>query len=334
MKKSVINFKFNKQFLKLFLFLFIAFITILLFYNPKLYISSVFNGLSVWALSVLPSLFPFFIITKSITALNIISYNNKIFKMFSKLFKVPICGVYIFFMSIMSGSPVGAKLIAEFYNAKIINEKQASKLVCISSTSSPLFILGTVGTMMLSSVKIGFILLISHIFSVVLNGIIFRKAITNDTLFNDFKLPNSTQANVLYDIMMNSILSVLLVGGYIAIFYMIIQMLNNSNILSPIEYVLNHFLKIFNLNGTAKSILNGLIEVTNGCKSISLSNILLIKKAVIASLLIGFGGMCIHMQCITFLINAKVNIKFYFLSKTIQAITSSIITFILMLFFH
>lgn len=325
---------FKHKLLKFSILFFLLFIAALLFINPQKYIASVSEGLNIWALAVLPSLLPFFIITKSITALNIVPYNNKIFKVLAKIFKVPECGIYIFFMSILSGYPVGAKLIEEFYKNGTINEQQATKLVAICSTSGPLFIVGTVGTLFLRSTKLGFILLISHILGAIFNGLMFRKRITENCNFNDISIKNSSNENVLYNIMINSILSVLVVGSYIAIFYMIIDMVSASKILIVFEFLLENILRIFNINDIgAFNFIEGLIEVTRGCKNLGSLNIHIIKKAVITSLLLGFGGFCVHMQSITFLKSSKVKLKFYFFAKITQAIFSAISCYVLMLIF-
>ena len=326
------NFKSNL--VKIVISSFLIFITVLLFINPKHYINSVSVGLSVWATAVLPSLLPFFIITKSFSAINIIPFKNRFFSLLSKLFKVPSCGIYIFIMSVISGYPVGAKLIEEFYKIGCLNEKQATKLVAICSTSGPLFIVGTVGIMFLGSIKLGFILLIAHIVGVILNGILYRNCITTNLMFENLSKTTNKNANILYDIMINSILSVLVVGGYISIFFMIIDMLSFCNITVVLNEILHKILFRFGIEKEATmSFFNGLIEVTNGCNSLSLLSLSNVKKVVISSLLIGFGGCCVHMQSLTFLLSSKVNLKFYFLSKTTQSILSGICAYYLALIF-
>ena len=338
MKTYIMQTNSKKNLGKLLLLFFLIFITILLFINPRMYISSISHGLNVWAIAVLPSLFPFFIITKTFSALNIIPYENKFFKILSKIFKVPACGIYIFFMSIISGYPVGAKLIQEFYSKNIITQKQATKLITLCSTSGPLFIIGTVGVMFFGSIKIGVVFLLSHIFGAVCNGLLFRNKITTNTISNNLYFSNTNDKNnnenLLYEIMLNSILSVLIVGGYIAIFFMIIEMLNSTYLLVPINTLLTKVLSIFNINyKQVSAIINGLIEVTNGLNTLSMCSLNSIKKVVISSLLIGFGGFCVHLQSLTFLISCKINLKFYFFSKITQSLLSGVIALLLVVIF-
>ena len=79
--------------------------------NPAPYMSSCFQGLKIWATTVLPSLFCFMIVTKLILQNR---FSSKIFSTinapFQIIFKTPYGG-YIFLMSIISGYPLGCKLI-------------------------------------------------------------------------------------------------------------------------------------------------------------------------------------------------------------------------------
>jgi nucleoside recognition membrane protein YjiH len=78
-------------------------------------------------------------------------------------------------MSVLSGYPVGAKLTADFYEKGLITKGQACRITTFTSTSGPLFIVGTVGIGMFHSAKLGIIILLSHFIGAILNGLIYRK---------------------------------------------------------------------------------------------------------------------------------------------------------------
>lgn len=313
---------------------FLLLLTICLIINPKKYINSCYRGLEIWATSVLPSLFPFFVITKLLSELKSL---DKFFNKFSglnyKLFKAPSHSGYIFGMSIISGYPVGAKLICDFYEKGLIDSDDANKLVTFCSTSGPLFIIGTVGSIMFQSAKIGYILYFSHILSAILNGIVFRNKFAkksnqtqNPTLQKDYQ-------NIISTSMTSSISSIMVVGGFVAMFYMIIDILIDCKILFPISQFINTILSPLGLENTGNVIASGLVEVTRGCKDLALLSIKPIYSVVIASGLIAFGGLSIHAQSLCFLTKCKVNIKFYFLQKITQTFFACVISFMLGLVF-
>lgn len=296
--------------------------------KPDLCISSVYNGLSVWARCVLPSLLPFMFFTKILTDLDFVSkITNKFSKVTKFLFNAPSISAYIFFMSLISGYPVGAKLISEFYEAGVISQKQANKLTTFCSTSGPLFIIGSVGTAMFLNATLGYVLFVSHILSSVLNGIIYRNCYKDN-----FEKPFNTNASNLNEILPNSmsssITSCLIVGGYIAVFFMIIDLANSINLFAPLNSIFSFLLKPFGVNtNTANALTNGIVEISKGCSSLSALNLPTTLLATLSSFVISFGGFSVFFQSITFLSKCKVNMGFYLLQKLTHGLLSAIITF-------
>ena len=100
--------------------IFTLIIILFLIINPNKYINSAFNGILIWAKAVLPSLFPFFFLTKLLTELGGIKIlANSLQKFMQKCFHVNGIGSYVFLTSIMSGYPVGAKITSELYEKQI-----------------------------------------------------------------------------------------------------------------------------------------------------------------------------------------------------------------------
>ena len=126
--------------------------------------------------------------------------------------------------------------------------------------------------------------------------------------------------------MFNSIKSILVVGGYIAIFYMLISMLNNYHVLYPFS---KFFSLLFNSDiNTSNAITNGIIEMTRGCKELSMLNLTQKQALVLSTGLISFGGISIFVQALTFLNRFKISLKYYFLSKCTQTIISIVFAII------
>ena len=340
--------------------LLICFFVVCMIIKPKLCINSVYSGLSVWAKCVLPSLLPFMFFTKVLSNLNFINkLTDKFYKINQILFNAPKISSYIFLMSVISGYPVGAKLISEYRKMGIINTNQANKLCSFCSTSGPLFIIGSVGTAMFMDAKLGYIMFVCHVLASILNGIIFRnaynenknnsqiidsrndnnydlKVITEKENFkkitkNNGNIIENTQnnQNLLANSMKDSIISVLLVGGWIAIAFLIIDVCNDLNLLYPI----NKLIQLLGLNyQSANAVSSGILEVSKGCLMLSNLNISKTLLCAIASFVIGFGGLSVFLQGATFLKEAKVNLKFYLLTKITHGLIASLLTYILCLF--
>ena len=321
----------------IFLSVFIFTIILALIINPKTYMDSTLNGLTVWLTCVVPSLFPFFFFTKLLTKLKLVSKISKAFcPITQKLFNVPGISSYIFFMSVISGYPVGAKLISESFKSGQITNAQATRMNAFCSTSGPFFIIGTVGVGMFYSKTAGIIILISHLLGAILNGLLYRNYKKEEkVLLSNLNLaPKQDEDDILKVTMYDSIISILIVGGYITIFFIIIDFLFNFQILSTLSYVLQTVFSFTNLPPNFfDSILSGIVEVTRGCLDLSQSGVNLKLLCVFSTFLISFGGFSIHLQSLSFLQSAKIKMSVYFLQKLTHSIISCFIAYILCLIF-
>ena len=314
----------------------IIILTLIAFFviSPTQGINATLNGFLVWANALLPALFPFFFFTKLLTSLGFVESISKYLQKFTqKLFNTPGISAYVYLMSILSGYPVGAKITSDLYEHNIINYGQACRITTFTSTSGPLFIIGTVGIGMNASAPLGYIVLACHFIGAILNGLLYRNyanknqptTLKLNSYVNITKI-NSTQnktANLLEDAMYSSIKSILIIGGYVAIFFMIISMLNVFGILNPINFLLSQGLSLLNQPPQmAGSITNGIIEITKGCLDLSKLNLSFSVKTIVTTAIITFGVFSVHMQALTFLKKFNIKIGFYLLQKLTHTLFS------------
>lgn len=314
---------------KLILILVITIILGAIVINPEVYITSCLNGIMVWATVVLPALLPFMFFTKTLTELGVADILASKFKLFPKIFKVPSLAIYVFILSILSGYPVGAKIVADLYESGAISKEEAYKITTFTSNSGPMFILGSVGIGMLTSRKLGIIILISHILGALINGLIYRNHKENSTEINK-KIIEKNNLSI-GDLMWNTVHSVLIIGGFIALFFVIIEIINYLNIFSPIS---NLFSKIFNCDANIfTAIFNGIFEITRGCLDISKLGLSELVSGTLCTFIISFGGLATAMQALVFLKKFDMRFSFFIKQKITHAIFASVIYFILLLIF-
>lgn len=303
--------------------------------NPTPYINSTLKGFKVWATIVLPSLFAFFIFTKLLMqndkTMNIFGFLNKPFK------KIYGCdyGGYIFAMSVLAGYPVGASLISEFYLQNKISLKEAKVLCSFTSTSGPMFILGSVASSMVCNNSIGVVILISHLLSSLINGYAYKLVLNKKTKkeqFIDFvKLENTNQSKIkkqtFNDIMLNTITSCLMVGGSIALCFTLVDIL--FGVLNPLLNILgNGNLLTANLGQVLRGITAGIVEITNGCLQVSNCSISPIVMSSIICGLISFGGFSIHLQSVVFLNKCNIKYSYFLLTKTTHMVISILLSLV------
>lgn len=323
----------RKYFFTIFFLLFI--ICLLLFSNNNLIAAQ--NGLVLWATKVLPSLFPFFVATELLCQTNFTYILGKLLNKFMKpIFNVPGESATAIILGTISGYPVGAKVVCNLKKQKIISKIEAERLIAYTNNSGPLFILGTVGIALFGDKKLGITLLISHILASFLVGYCFRywkkdKFDINfrETKFNSKLTPIkiSDVGEILGSSIKKAISTILLIGGFIVIFSVILSILETSGILLIISDSLSSF-------GIPKdislSIISGIIELTNGVnQTANLSSSYYLLSILLTSFLLGFGGISVLLQVYSIISKEGISIKPYFYGKLLQGFFSVIFTFIL-----
>ncbi len=295
--------------------------------SPKDSIDACFKGVCVWATTLLPALFPFFFLTKLLAESGVVErLGNWLAPVTKRLYNAPGVSGYVWAMGIISGYPVGAKLTSDLYKNGAISKGQACRITAFTSTSGPLFIVGSVGVGMFLNQKVGLIMLLSHILGATLNGILYRNYGLKENINLSPNIASRTSDNMLEDCMLNAIKSVLIVGGYVCFFFMIITIINNFGLFTPINLTLSKILRL--PYSSISAVTNGIIEVTRGCLDLSTLGLSLKSLTVLGTALISFGGISIFMQALTFLKSFGISTPFYFLIKITQTIISVIIALI------
>ena len=266
--------------------------------------------------NLFPSLIPFMLLSNILINYDFINdLSNILEKIMTRIFKVSKNCAFAVVMSIMSGTPSNAKYLKDLYDSNFINIKDIQKCLNFCHFTNPIFILGTIGYTFLGNKKIGLIILISHYLTSIIIGIFNKK----DKNFIEIKINNNKNNRNFINVLTKSIKST------IDTLFLILGVITTCLI---ITCILN---KIINLPDNFKFIY-GFIEITQGLKYLSISNLNIEIKTIISSFLISFGGICIHAQVFSILDNKKIRYFPYFKSRLIHGILSSILTFVFIKF--
>ena len=342
-KKKILYPNFFKNFKNNLITMLVLVVCFIFITNPSLYAKSCLNAISVWGLNVLPMLLPFFIFTRIIVSL-CPPKKNVLDKPFKKAYHTPDGSFLIFFLSVISGYPMGAKLISNVYENKYIDNDDALAMLSFCSISGPMFMIGTVGVSIFGSYKAGLIILIANVLACLINGLIFRKKnkealikdnkIDKNIIIEDkFKGDNSVtnkgvevnnSSNILADSVYDSLNSILLVGAYIVLSFLLIDLLKNIGFISNVSSAICSVLHIKDKQNVVESALSGLIEITRGNIDLATTSLSLGAKTVISSGLIGFGGISVLMQSTAFIKNLNLPFKTVVKQKIMQGILATV----------
>lgn len=310
---------------------------ILLIIYPSSSLKAAKDGINLWLFVVVPSLLPFFIINDMLASLKVPENIGTLFSpVAKKLFNTSGYGAYAFIMSIFSGYPSGARIVSTLIEDKKITHLEAEKILTFSSTSGPLFIIGAVGSGMLSNTIAGYILFISHIIGSILNGVFsrffFKKTPDIKPNTSSFGLNNFKESFITKGIS-SSLVTCGYIGGYIILFCVVIELIRNIHFF---DFVKNLLLSLNIFSGELVSnfiiLCESIIEVSNGSKIIASSELVFSNKLILLSFLIAFSGLGVVGQVSGILSKFKLNMKKYVLFKFTHGIFSSVVCFLILKF--
>ena len=284
---------------------------------PERYISCCLQGFVMWAECVLPSLFPFMVITLIMIKSGFAEKASLPLKKITGIFNLPPSAAVCLIISVCSGYPAGAKSLLEFYESGCLSRKDVKKLSALCSTSGPLFIIGSVGVRMLGDKSAGWKILLAHFLSVIIIALIlslFSKREQNKELK---RAPVNN--NLLYDSFYGAVISVAVAGGFIAFFSVTARILSDFNFLIVFEKLIS----LFTDGQSAKAASLGLVEATLGCRELSAAAGKLTLP--LAGFLITFGGVSIILQQLAYLQKAGVKALYFIFIKFVQGVACFIL---------
>lgn len=290
---------------------------------PERYVNCCFKGFALWAECVLPSLFPFIVLSLVLIKTGIAEKASLPLKKAMQVFNLPQNAAICFTLSILSGYPAGSRMVAEFYDAGALTGEDCKKLAPLCSTSGPLFIIGSVGYKMFGDKTLGAKIFLAHALSVLILSLLFARFKKKGR--NLPPKPVKYGGNILYDTFYGAVVSVAVAGGFIAFFYVVAQFLQDFNLLGPAE----NFLSLFMERNAAKAVCAGLAEATAGCKLLAESGAPL--KGAAAGFLITFGGFSIILQQLCYLTKTGVEPFKFVLMKFAQGLLCFLLVFLMTL---
>ncbi len=298
-----------KKFISIVIFL--LFIILILF-NSLDIMESIRLSFSICINNLFPSLIPFMLISNILINYNFIDDLSDIFgKIMNNVFKVNKNCSFAFIMSMISGTPSNSKYLKDLMDNELITIDDCIKCMKFCHFTNPIFIIGTIGYTFLKDKKLGLIILISHYFGSILIGFFNKNKDLNNQKSIKFKRDKKSLILLLSESINNTVNTLFLILGIITTCLIITCIIN----------------KIILIDENFKFVY-GLIEITQGLNYLSLSNLNIVLKAIIASFLISFGGICIHAQVFSILENKKIRYIPYLISRLVHGIISSILTYI------
>lgn len=310
---------------------------------PETSVNGAVKGINLWLNTVFPSLFPFFVASEILYGTGIIRMIGAFLEpVMRPLFNVPGSGSFALAMGITSGYPVGARITSSLRTSGLLSRHEAERLLAFTNNSGPLFIIGAVSTGMFKLPAIGVFMWACHVAACITVGIIFRFAYhkKNRSTFGPDKkktLPftqpkkekPSNPGKLIGDAVGNSINLVLMIGGFIILFSVIIDILMKTGLISILSSIIAYPFEFIGVDeNTIKALISGFFEITTGTNMAANGNMPLIMRLAAASAIIGWAGISVHLQVSSVIKETDISIKPYLFGKLLQGTIAAIYTVI------
>ncbi len=261
------------------------FVAILFFKNTQAAAEWVSKGLTLCVKRLIPSLFPFMVVS---SLLNSIDVGNSFFKILSRpfgaLLGIGTHGTRALVIGWLCGFPIGAKCASTLFHDGCISEEEYITLLCACSTPSPAFLIGSVGTSMLGSPSSGILLyavsLVTSLAVASLMGIGKKKKACAHNVYPSQKA-NTSLSEAITSAVSDAGIGMLNICAFVVFFSAFLGAL--SGILSPLA-----------ISATTRSLIFGFFELASGIESICALHTP--KILPLTALAVGWSGLSVHFQ--------------------------------------
>ena len=294
----------------------ILFLFSMLLLFPDICLSGVNTGIHLCLTALMPSIFPFVLISNIIMRLGVIqTIGRLLYPVMHLFFRTSLYGGYAVFMGFFCGYPLGAKVTNDLLEQHLISEQEANRIICFSNNTSPGYLQNYLLITLLGPVRHKIFFIFLYYIPIVLYGIL--SGITTDHTNNS---PDSFQAGrhsdssghtetfsvkILDTCILESFKTMIKLCGYLIIFSILSAFIYQK---LPIYLPFKYFLA-------------ALCEITTGSYYISESAYALPMKAVCCIAATSFGGFSTLMQTRSVCTNKNISLKKYILARLLMSVS-------------
>ena len=256
------------------------------------------DALALCVQSVIPALFPFFVVSSLFIDLGCAAVlGRSLAPIMRRLFGVSGAGGTAFLLGIIGGYPVGGRTAGELYRSGQCEREECERLLAFCNNAGPSFILGIAGLGCFGSVRVGAWLYLIHVGAAVMVGLLFRS--TSRQMGRQEKTETPRWADALIEAVRGGAMSMVNICAFVVFFLVILRLFSR-------------------FTGIQHGAILGIVEMTNGILRLANDR----RGFIWAAGLLGWGGLSVHCQTAAVLSGSGLSLKRYFIGKALQAAIS------------
>lgn len=311
--------------------------TLSLMLYPQDSMSAAREGLKLCYNVIIPSLFPFFVLSALVVDFGLAGYIGRALEgLMRPLFNVPGACASAFVLGFVGGYPVGARTALSLYQKGMCTKTEAERLLSFCNNSGPAFILGVVGAGVFASSRVGVLLSLAHAAASICVGLFFRfyrrgKKGREARVSPKFEAERFTTAFT--GAVKNSFLSTLNICAFVVFFTVVIRLLFLSGALPALARLLGVLLSPLGFTQEwAERLLTGAIELSSGVWTLSGAGGMAGRMSM-AAFMLGWAGLSVHCQVLSFLGGSGLSVRTYIAGKFLHGGLAALFTALLVRLF-
>ena len=296
---------------------------------PELAMQSMRDGLRLCGNVIVPSLFPFFVLSSLVVELGMSRYLGRLLEpVMYPLFRVNGSCAAALTLGFVGGYPVGAKTAIQLYQNGQCSRTEAERLLAFCNNSGPAFILGVVGAGVFGSGKLGLLLYLTHLLASLTVGLLFRFYKPEKGPRRRGRSPQFQTASfsaAFTRSVTGALQSTFNICAFILFFTVFLRVLAQAGVLTALARLLSAALSPLGLSQTwAERLLVGMVEVSSGVSS--LTDGALSGRLSMAAFMLGWAGVSVHCQVLAFLGDSGLSMGTYVTGKLLHGLLSALFT--------
>ncbi|MBQ5813153.1 MAG: hypothetical protein IIW34_03275 [Clostridia bacterium] len=281
------------------------------------------SGINLALTTVIPSLFPFFVLSTFLTSSGAGARLSRLFALPVRyLFRLPQGCAPAIVLGAIGGYPTGARTAFELYDLKICSKEECAHLLGFCSLCGPSFIF-SMSHSLTGDIRYGLIIWLAHLISALIIGIASAIGRPVPKTSPNIFLPAKQKAAKLFTSSVSSSFSAIInVCGFIIFFSAIMPLLNKAGLFSALSGII----PICD-DEIPPAVLYGAIEMTGGVSALASVHSSTPQLCSLAAFIIGWGGLSVHCQVLSLMGDRSIPMGKYFRGKLIQGALSAMIAY-------
>lgn len=332
----------------------VSLITLSLVIYPEDGVKAAVGGLKIFWEIVLPSLLPFFVLSEIMLGMGVVHFIGVLLEpLMRPLFNVPGVGAFALSMGLAAGYPMDAVITGKFRRSRMCTRVEGERLLSFTNTADPLFIFGAVAVGMFGRPDLGVTLAIAHYIASFTVGIIFKYYHYYDRPLNENSKEQTNRGGIirraaralfiarredgrpfgrlLGDAVKESMATLLMIGGFIMLFSVLVRVASVFGILNMVTPVIGGILKVFNISpNLAPAVFEGILEIDLGTMAAGHANASLLDKAIVAAWIIAWSGLSVHGQVASVIHDTDIRMGPYVVARLLHGVFAAFYTWLLL----